>query len=352
MNIGRILLAGLLALPLAAQSEPLLGAYVSLGAGANALQQQKIKGQTFGGVSGPGVGWQAFGLGPAVAGAVGWGFGNGLRLEVEGNWRENGFTGRPAGVSAQTGREEKMGAIANLLFDLDFGWSFGVPYLGGGVGYEYVRQSGSQTGPGGTLGLGGSTGAVAWQGIAGMAMPVAEVPGLAVTAEYRFLGLSGDRVFPAGAQTLGRRLSGDDNHAVFFGLRYAFDAPGQSPARPAPLPPPPAAAGLRTYLVFFDWDSDALSDRAKQIIGEAAGASTRVATTRIELAGHADRTGSAGGNLALSRRRAEAVAGELVRRGVPAGAITVEAFGDSQPLIPAAAGLREAQNRRVHIVLR
>eukprot|EP01035_Chromulina_nebulosa_P061631 gene61631-84292_t len=172
MKIGRILIAGLLALPCAARGEPLEGIYVSLGGGFNLVQQQKIKGQTIGGVSGPGNGWQAFGVGPAVAGAIGWGFGNGLRFEIEGNWRENGFTGRPAGVTAQTGREEKMGAIANLLFDLDFGWGFALPYVGGGVGYEHVRQSGAQTGPGGTLGLGGSTGAVALQWIAGLEVPV------------------------------------------------------------------------------------------------------------------------------------------------------------------------------------
>ncbi|KAA5608707.1 OmpA family protein, partial [Rhodovastum atsumiense] len=80
--------------------------------------------------------------------------------------------------------------------------------------------------------------------------------------------------------------------------------------------------------------------------------STRVQLTQIEVAGHADRTGTARYNLGLSRKRAENVAAELVRNGVPRNAIAIQAYGDSRPLVPTAAGVREPQNRRVEIVLR
>jgi outer membrane protein OmpA-like peptidoglycan-associated protein len=46
------------------------------------------------------------------------------------------------------------------------------------------------------------------------------------------------------------------------------------------------------------------------------------------------------------------VAAELVRRGVQRNIITVQAFGESRPLVPTADGVREPQNRRVEIVLR
>nr|MDP9415782.1 flagellar motor protein MotB [Pseudomonadota bacterium] len=36
-------------------------------------------------------------------------------------------------------------------------------------------------------------------------------------------------------------------------------------------------------------------------------------------------------------------------RGVPDGAITTEAFGESRPLVETADGVREPQNRRVEI---
>jgi OmpA-OmpF porin, OOP family len=56
--------------------------------------------------------------------------------------------------------------------------------------------------------------------------------------------------------------------------------------------------------------------------------------------------------MGLSRRRADAVAAELVRRGVPKSEIFVTAFGETHPLVPTADGVREPQNRRVEIILK
>ncbi len=55
-------------------------------------------------------------------------------------------------------------------------------------------------------------------------------------------------------------------------------------------------------------------------------------TTRIEVAGHADRPGSAQYNQRLSLRRAETVAAELVRHGISRNEIVVQAFGESRAL--------------------
>src|SRR4029078_4801522 len=89
----------------------------------------------------------------------------------------------------------------------------------------------------------------------------------------------------------------------------------------APRPPPvivaptaQAPAPARTYLVFFDWDRADLTARAREIITEAAQNARRVQTTRIEVAGHADRSGTPAYNQRLSQRRADAVAAELGAR--------------------------------------
>ena len=74
-------------------------------------------------------------------------------------------------------------------------------------------------------------------------------------------------------------------------------------------------------------------------------------TTRIEVAGHADRSGSPQYNQRLSQRRADNVAAELVRQGVSRGDIAVSAYGETRPLVPTADGVREPQNRRVEIVM-
>ncbi|HEY8611038.1 MAG TPA: OmpA family protein, partial [Roseomonas sp.] len=75
-------------------------------------------------------------------------------------------------------------------------------------------------------------------------------------------------------------------------------------------------------------------------------------TTRIEVAGHADRSGTPQYNQRLSQRRAEAVAAELARRGISRPQMSIQACGESRPLVPTADGVREPQNRRVEIVLR
>ena len=105
-------------------------------------------------------------------------------------------------------------------------------------------------------------------------------------------------------------------------------------------------------MVFFDWDKATLTDRARQIIKDAADNSTRVQVTRIEVNGYTDTSGTPKYNQGLSVRRAQAVASELTRDGVPASAITVQGFGDTHLLVATGPGVREPQNRRVEIILR
>jgi outer membrane protein OmpA-like peptidoglycan-associated protein len=114
----------------------------------------------------------------------------------------------------------------------------------------------------------------------------------------------------------------------------------------------PAPAPARSYLVFFDWDKADLTDRAKAIVKEAADNSTRVQVTRIEVNGYTDTSGTPSYNQGLSVRRAKAVAGELVRDGVPQDAISVQGFGDTHLLVSTGPGVREPQNRRVEIIMR
>ena len=141
-------------------------------------------------------------------------------------------------------------------------------------------------------------------------------------------------------------------HQFTVGVAYAFNHPAPPPP-PAPVPvATPPVTPARTYLVFFDWDRADLTQRARQIIAEAAQASTRVQTTRIEVNGYTDLSGTAAYNQGLSLRRARSVEAELVRDGVPAQEVAIRGFGESNPLVPTAQGVREPQNRRVEIILR
>ena len=78
----------------------------------------------------------------------------------------------------------------------------------------------------------GTGGAFAYQFIGGVAAPLRSVPGLEVTAEYRYFamdeaGIRGERaVFgaPGGVPPAFRGTSHFDNrdHSMLVGLRYAF----------------------------------------------------------------------------------------------------------------------------------
>ncbi len=312
---------------------------------------------------------------------AGYGFGNGLRVELEGTYFRNsasriGRFAQGGGIGGSnfqplsttiTGERLKYGGFANVLYDFDPNILFGLgnaipfpvsPYIGAGAGYLQTKNSSIEIRNDGQnlIRSTGTDGSFAYQAIVGAAFPIAGVPGLAITAEYRFLGLEGNRNYPyqyfaPGVATRANvRFNEDYNHSVMLGLRYAFNA------APPPPPPTPVAApqqtAARTYLVFFDWDRADLTDRARQIIAEAAQATTRVQVTRIEVSGYTDRSGTVRYNQGLSVRRAQNVAAELVRLGVPRSAITAQGFGENNPLVPTAQGVREPQNRRVEIVLR
>jgi outer membrane protein OmpA-like peptidoglycan-associated protein len=383
MKLRSALLAAtvLAATPIAAKAQAVNGLYIGAGAGANFMQDQRITGVAFPnlGIASTNNNIQTVNVsmdtGFVGVLSLGYGLGNGLRLEVEGSYRMNNFSGigNPQGArsTAASGSEKKYGAMFNALYDIDpvlFGApAFPViPYVGLGLGYQWSQHKGTRIGgntgplqgfPNGINNLlytNNGQGAFAYQAIFGASFPVAAVPGLSLTAEYRFMGLAEDRTYQYQyfthnlATRANVRFDNDYNHSLMLGIRYAFNA--APPPVVVQAAPAPVAAAARTYLVFFDWDRADLTDRARQIIAEAAQATTRTQVTRIMVNGHADRSGTPRYNQGLSVRRAQNVAAELVRHGVPRQAISVQGFGDTRPLVPTAAGVREPQNRRVEII--
>ena len=357
---GALLAASVLAVPIAASAQPVTGLYVSGGAGVNLMLDQNV-----GAVTGPSGnefatnGNLSSRVGPAFQGAVGWGFGDGFRAEVEMGYTENGFdsSGSHSAVSVG-GTEQKYGPMVNAYYDFT-GLGFPVePYVGVGVGYQWAKEGNVHVSSGANSAnlYGNSVGNFAYQAIVGLAMPIAAAPGLALTAEYRFMGLSGSRSYGSYGTIAGHfgtgnvKLQQDFNNIFLVGFRYNF---GQAPP-PAPAPvaaPAPAVQPARSYLVFFDWDKATLTDRARQIIHEAAENSTHVQYTRIDVNGYTDTSGTPQYNMGLSIRRAGAVKAELIRDGVPATAITTQGFGETHLLVPTGAGVREPQNRRVEIII-
>lgn len=362
MSFKKTLLAAtLLSLPMAATANAqswdprVQGIYIGAGLGTNFLDDSDSDRNIS----------ISFEWGWAGVLSVGYGFGNGLRLEVEGNYRQNdvdGISTSAGNIPRTTGTVRSYGLMANVLYDIVLGPV--VPYVGVGAGYVwndydsvgFNYRNGNNAGQ---FTAGGTNGSFGYQAILGLGFPIQAVPGLALTLEGRFMGTTGDDIngrFNSNATVNGVSYNTRDNikfetdnynWSILFGVRYNF---GRTAAPVAPVAAAPAPA--RTFLVFFDWNRDNLTDRARQIIAEAAQASRTQQVTRLEVNGYTDTSGSAQYNMGLSVRRANNVAAELVRLGVPRTAIVARGFGETNLLVPTPDNTREPQNRRVEIILR
>ncbi|MDE1905944.1 MAG: OmpA family protein [Rhodospirillales bacterium] len=350
--------ATILAVPLAlagrAAAQPVSGPYVSLGGGLDLKSAVTQKNINIGDRNYPGDLKAVFKNGYDLNAAIGYGFNNGWRVELEGDYIRNAADKvRVSGFSfPASGHETQYGGFLNGIYDFDIGLPWLYPYVGAGVGWQEAKYNNfSTTG----LTINEARGSFAYQGIVGLSFPIAPVRGLSATVEYRFIGLTADRRYHyTGAFVpVSIRQQGEYNNQINIGLRYEF-AP---PAPPAPAPTPvaapmaaPAPAPAKTYLVFFDWDKSNLTPRATQIIAQAASDSHTQNVTTLEVNGYTDTSGTADYNMGLSERRAKAVAAQLVADGVPASEIEMHGYGETHLLVPTGPGVREPQNRRVEII--
>jgi outer membrane protein OmpA-like peptidoglycan-associated protein len=351
--LAATVLAAPFALAGAANAQPVTGLYVGAEGSYNFESASKAKDVYVNGVNQNVVDRISLKNGWGGEASVGYGFGNGFRVELEGDYLENRFSKtKTNGVTAFAhGKESKYGAFANVLYDFDVGVPYVYPYVGGGVGWQLADFNDYTSG---AASVNKTKGALAYQGIAGLAFPIAPVPGLSFTVEYRFIGLANSRKYNGSdaGLPLSFKVEHEYNNSVNVGLRYAFGV--AAPMAPAPAPAPvaaPAPAPAKTYLVFFDWDKYNLSPRATQIIAQAASDSKTAQTTTIDVSGYTDTSGTPTYNQGLSERRAKAVAAQLVSDGVAQSEISIHAYGETHLLVPTGPGVREPQNRRVEIVL-
>jgi OmpA-OmpF porin, OOP family len=358
--LAATMLAAPFVLPTLAQAQPVTGPYVAGGLGYNIESSQKGKNIVLDNRTSEVPGDTSVRIvthnGWTGEGSVGYGFGNGFRVELEGDYFSNNFSKTNGTAQVITsGKEQKYGVFANGYYDFDVGLPYLFPYLGAGIGRQTSYFNGYSSGP---VYINKTRAVLAYQGIAGLAFPIPGVAGLSATVEYRLTALTDSRKyngadFVRGQPTNASFTVGTEyNNSILVGLRYQLFTPAPPPPAPAPVPvAAPAPAPAQTYLVFFDWDKYNLTPRAVQIISEAAQASHTQNVTTLNVSGYTDTSGTPHYNLGLSVRRAKAVAAQLVVDGVPSSEIEIHGYGDTHLLVPTGPGVREPQNRRVEIVL-
>ncbi|HSF11733.1 MAG TPA: OmpA family protein [Erythrobacter sp.] len=298
-----------------------------------------------------------------------------FRLEAEGGYKRAGYESLtvlnsailpgtlqvPAGTVVQNERDLEIwsGMINGLV---EFGKDDGLQvYGGGGVGFANLSLPVDVAGIGTVVDDDATD--FAWQLIGGLRYAVNDNIDFGV--KYRYFVANNFGLEAANGRPLDVDYSA---HSVLASLVFNFGgapapapviaAPAQPapviapppPPRPvAPTPPPAAQCNTGPFIVFFDFDRSDITTEASTILNNAVTAYANCGSARVMLAGHTDTSGSATYNAALAERRNASVRNYMTGRGVAAGQISGEAFGESQPRVPTADGVREAQNRRVEV---
>jgi len=386
-----LLAAGVLALPVAATAQPANGIYIGAGGGYDIHSDNtSLSGPTPSlGIQLPSASTNLFSKSGVVGlGSIGYAFGNGMRAEFETSYRQTAVTRNVTGP-VYDGYERQYSFMLNGIYDIDMGLPV-KPFVGAGAGATIISWNPVNRTLNGinccapyfganspvytvpinvTNNADGKDVVASFQLMAGASYDIPGVPGLSLNAQFRFfdaphnidiknfLTLKPTVVSAANPIRTGNgatTYSGHTDQSFIIGLTYAFGAP----AAPAAAPAAPIAAAMapspvsRSYIVFFDWDKADLTTRAQQIVAEAAANSTKVQYTRLEVNGYTDTSGTVQYNQGLSIRRAQSVAAQLVKDGVPKSAISIQGFGETHPLVATGAGVREPQNRRVEIIIK
>ena len=101
--------------------------------------------------------------------------------------------------------------------------------------------------------------------------------------------------------------------------------------------------------VFFQYDSDELSQEMLQVLMANAGYMMNNSGFRVLLEGHCDQRGTVAYNLALGERRAQSVMDYLANYGIPRARLQTVSYGKELPFVSGTDEWAFSQNRRVHL---
>ncbi len=273
------------------------------------------------------------------------------RFEEEYVYRSNDLSHLDvAGITlgGVSGSRQAHAIMTNVLYDINLGqfnlaWPV-TPHIGAGIGAVDIIDQARVAGIGRLFN--DDDWQFGYQAIAGLRYNV--TPNVAFDLDYRYLATT-DATFRVPAVPTLKMKSGYNTHTLMAGLVYRFGPPPPPPVVAPPAPVAPPVVERRVFLVFFDWDKATITAEGMRIVQQAADAFKSGAPVQIQVTGYTDRSGSPGYNQRLSERRANAVAGALVRFGVPKSEMVVSGRGENDNRVPTADGVRQPQNRRVEI---
>lgn len=107
-----------------------------------------------------------------------------------------------------------------------------------------------------------------------------------------------------------------------------------------------AAVSQALEKIYFDFDSDVLSDTARKTLTANYEKLKGMGSVKVRVEGNCDERGSDDYNLALSERRAQAAVKYLTALGIPANRLSFIGYGEEKPVDAAHSEDAWAKNRR------
>jgi outer membrane protein OmpA-like peptidoglycan-associated protein len=348
------------------------GLYGAIGAGLNYTQDDNDFEKTFPAATA----WDSeldHNKGIGVYAALGMDRGSNWRLEGEFSYRNNDVRHLPGdgagfpGWSTLSGDQSVMALMFNAIYDFSNDSKI-TPYIGAGLGAgRFEADFGGTNASLQTIAVNDKAFQLAYQGIAGVAIALAE--NVALDISYRYFGAENVRYEGLVSGAVSDFKSDYRTHSAFAGLRWNFGATAAPVAEtaqykdcwdgssvPVTAECPPAqteatAANLDpiNFTVYFDYDKSNLTPEAANLVREASARALANDIETVVVQGHTDRSGGSAYNQALSQRRANAVRDALVANGVAADKIRMDAFGEDKPAKDTADGVREPLNRRSEV---
>ena len=103
--------------------------------------------------------------------------------------------------------------------------------------------------------------------------------------------------------------------------------------------------------VYFDFDSSAIGDVAKDVLSRKAEWLRMAPDASVIIEGHCDERGTSAYNIALGDRRAESVKAFLLILGINADQLSTISYGEERPVDMGKNEESWAKNRRAHFVI-
>jgi outer membrane protein OmpA-like peptidoglycan-associated protein len=131
--------------------------------------------------------------------------------------------------------------------------------------------------------------------------------------------------------------------------KHTYDCPEAVVAEVAVIEPAAPPSLPASGLVLFDFDRADLNPAAQETMAQIIADIQDRDLGGIVVGGHTDTAGPADYNMQLSQRRANTVAAELVKAGIPAAIVTTEAFGQTNLAVETPDDTPLQANRRATI---